>query len=70
MKIVDRIQEKRIRVLFGLVAFLGGVTSLLLYTQRRKGEKETREILNMEKELKALQLEELKARKQEREKKT
>jgi hypothetical protein len=66
MKIIDKLQEKKIRVLFGLVAFLGGVTSLLLYTQRKRNSKENKEIMDLEKELRTLQIEDLKMRKEER----
>ena len=69
MKIIDKLQEKKIRVLFGLVAFLGGMTTLLLYAQKRKYNKESKEILDMERELKSLQLEELRLRKKQRAKK-
>ena len=67
MKIVDKLQEKKIRVLFACVAFLGGFTSILLYSQRRRNSKEQKGILNMEREVKSLQLEELKMRKAKRE---
>jgi cell division protein FtsL len=60
---VDLIQEKQIRLLFYLVATLGATTTLVLYWQNRKNRKEKDELLVMEKELKTLQLEKLKAEK-------
>lgn len=60
---VDLIQEKQIRLLFYLVATLGATTTLVLYWQNRKNRKEKDELLAMEKELKTLQLEKLKAEK-------
>ena len=69
MKIIDRLQEKKIRVLFGLVAFIGGITSLLLFSRRNKNSKENKEIMDLEKEVRSLQIEDLKMRKAERERK-
>ena len=66
MKIIDKLQEKKIRVLFGLVAFIGGLTSILLFHQRNKNSKENKVVMDMEKELRALQIEELKMRKANR----
>jgi cell division protein FtsL len=60
---VDLIQEKQIRLLFYLVATLGATTTLVLYWQNRKNRKEKDDLLAMEKELKTLQLEKLKAEK-------
>lgn len=66
MKLIDKVQEKNIRLLFGAVAFLGGVTALLLYFQRRKFAGEQKELLNLEKEIKTLELEELRKNRQSR----
>ena len=60
---VDLIQEKQIRLLFYLVATMGAVTTLALYFQNRKTRDEKKELLDMEKELKTLQLEKLRAEK-------
>ena len=56
---IDFLQEKKIRLLFGLVAFIGGVTTILIYMQNRKNKKEQDEILALEKELRTLQIEKL-----------
>ena len=61
--ITDKLQSKQIRLLFGLVAFLGGASTLLLYFQRRKNSKEEKELLALDKELKELQLRKLKSQK-------
>lgn len=59
MNKIDFLQEKKIRMLFGLVAFIGGVTTILIYMQNRKSKKEQDEILALEKELRTLQIEKL-----------
>lgn len=59
MNRIDFLQEKKIRLLFGLVAFIGGVSTILLYMQNRNGKKEKSEILALEKELRSLQIEKL-----------
>jgi cadmium resistance protein CadD (predicted permease) len=59
MNKIDFLQEKKIRLLFGIVAFIGGVTTILLYMQNRKAKKEQNEILALEKELRTLQIEKL-----------
>ena len=63
---VDIVQEKQIRLLFYLVATLGAVTTLVLFFQQRKTRGERSELLNLEKELKTLQLEKLKREKRQR----
>lgn len=60
MNKIDFLQEKKIRLLFGLVAFLGGITTIFVYMQNRKAKKEQTEILALEKELRTLQIEKLK----------
>lgn len=55
----DLTQEKHIRMLFALVAFFGGVTTILIYVNDQKHKRERKEIDEMEKELKQLQLEKL-----------
>lgn len=62
---VDLIQEKQIRLLFYLVATMGAVTTLLLFFQNRKNRKEKDELLDLEKELKTLQLEKLRKEKRQ-----
>jgi cadmium resistance protein CadD (predicted permease) len=59
MNKIDFLQEKKIRMLFGLVAFIGGVTTILIYMQNRKSKKEQDEILALERELRTLQIEKL-----------
>ena len=60
MNKIDFLQEKKIRLLFGIVAFIGGVMTILVYMQNRKAKKEQDEILALEKELRTLQIEKLK----------
>lgn len=60
MNKIDFLQEKKIRLLFGLVAFLGGITTIFVYMQNRKAKKEQTEIIALEKELRTLQIEKLK----------
>ena len=60
MNKIDFLQEKKIRLLFGIDAFIGGVTTILVYMQNRKAKKEQDEILALEKELRTLQIEKLK----------
>jgi cadmium resistance protein CadD (predicted permease) len=60
MNKIDFLQEKKIRLLFGMVAFIGGVMTILVYMQNRKAKKEQDEILALEKELRTLQIEKLK----------
>lgn len=62
---VDLIQEKQIRLLFYLVATMGAVTTLMLFFQNRKNRKEKDELLDLEKELKTLQLEKLRKEKRQ-----
>lgn len=46
--------------MFGAVAFIGGVSGLLIYFQKRKFSKEHAELLALDKEIKTLTLEKLK----------
>jgi hypothetical protein len=59
MNKIDFLQERKIRLLFGLVAFIGGVTTIVVYMQNRKSKKEQDEILALERELRTLQIEKL-----------
>lgn len=61
--ITDKIQSKQITFLFGAVAFIGGVSGLLIYFQKRKFSKEHAELLALDKEIKTLTLEKLKKEK-------
>lgn len=60
---IDFLQEKKIRMLFGMVAFIGGLTTVLIYIQSRRNKKEKDEILALEKELRQLQIEKLRSEK-------
>lgn len=60
---IDFLQEKKIRMLFGMVAFIGGLTTVLIYIQSRRNKKEKDEILLLEKELRQLQIEKLRSEK-------
>ena len=59
---VDSIQEKKIRILFGAVAFLGGVTAILVYFHQRKLGQQRKELIDLEMKVKKLQLKELEAK--------
>jgi len=61
--IVDKVQTKQITFLFAAVAFIGGVSGLLIYFQKRKFSKEQAELYALEKEIKTLTLEKLKSEK-------
>jgi len=61
--ITDKIQSKQITFLFGAVAFIGGVSGLLIYFQKRKFSKEHAELLALDKEIKTLTLERLRKQK-------
>jgi hypothetical protein len=58
---IDLLQERQIRWLFGIVAFIGGITTILVYLQDRHSKKQRTELDELERELKILQLEKLKA---------
>ena len=59
-KLTDKIQSKQITFLFGAVAFIGGLSGLLIYFQKRKFSKEHAELLALDKEIKTLTLAKLK----------
>ena len=59
-KLIDKVQSKQITFLFGAVAFIGGVSGLLIYFQKRKYGKEHAELLALDKEIKTLTLAKLK----------
>ena len=61
--LVDKTQSKQISFLFGAVAFIGGVSGLLIYFQKRKFSKEQAELFALEKEIKLLTLQKLKGEK-------
>tara|TARA_R100000900_G_scaffold113714_1_gene88732 strand:+ start:358 stop:567 length:210 start_codon:yes stop_codon:yes gene_type:complete len=58
--LTDKTQSKQISFLFGAVAFIGGVSGLLIYFQKRKFSKEQAELFALEKEIKLLTLKKLK----------
>lgn len=53
-------QEKRMNLIFGLVAALSGLAAILIYIDNRRHSKVQEELFTLDKELKELQLEELK----------
>ena len=55
----NKIQDKKIRLLFGTVAALAGVMAILYYRQMTKGEKERKELLDMERQIQPLELKKL-----------
>tara|TARA_R110000803_G_scaffold21216_1_gene53644 strand:- start:8240 stop:8449 length:210 start_codon:yes stop_codon:yes gene_type:complete len=57
--LVDKAQSKQINFLFASVAFIGGVSGLLIYFQKRKFSKEQAELFALEKEIKLLTLKKL-----------
>jgi sensor histidine kinase YesM len=63
MKLVDLVQEKKIRLLFGLVAVIGVVSSVAIYLQKRKFTKDEEALIKLEKEVKQLMLEKLRKEK-------
>ena len=62
--IIDKVQTKRINFLFASVAFIGGLSGLLIYFQRRKFSKEQAELYALEKEIKLLTLDKLRNEKE------
>lgn len=60
MNKLNLLQERKIKLLFGFVAFIGGLTTLMVYIQNRKTKKEEDEIRKLEKELKILQIDKIK----------
>ena len=53
-------QEKRMNFIFGLVAALSGLAAILIYIDNRRHTKVQEELNELDKELKLLQLEEIK----------
>lgn len=58
---IDLLQERQIRWLFGIVAFIGGITTILVYLQNRHDQNNRKELDEMEREIKLLQLQKLRA---------
>ena len=57
---VDIAQNKQIRLLMTAFLGLGGLSAFLVYLDNKKHERLKSEIMNLEKEIKGLQLERLK----------
>lgn len=57
---IDSTQNKKLALAFSLLAALGGLTAFLVYLDKKKHEKTTTEIMQLEKQIKSLQLEKLK----------
>ena len=53
-------QERRLNLVFGLVAALSGLAAILIYIDNRRHTKVQEELNELDKELKLLQLEEIK----------
>lgn len=54
-------QQGQLGVLFGLLAALGGITAFLAYIEKKKHSKLEDEILQLDKNIKQLQLNKLKS---------
>ena len=57
---IDNKQEKRLNFLFGLIAALSGIAAIMIYVDNRRHSKVQEEILDLDKELKMLQIREIK----------
>jgi hypothetical protein len=57
---VDQIQDRKIMYLIGGMAALGGLTAFLIYIDRKRNNKVRQEILQLDKNIKELQLQKLK----------
>ena len=57
---VDSKQEKRLNLLFGLIAALSGIAAIMIYIDNRRHSKQQEEILELDRELKALQIAKIK----------
>jgi uncharacterized protein YjfI (DUF2170 family) len=57
---IDGKQEKRLNFLFGLIAALSGIAAIMIYVDNRRHSKVQEEILDLDKELKLLQIKEIK----------
>ena len=53
-------QERRLNLVFGIVAALSGLAAILIYIDNRRHTKVQEELNELDKELKLLQLEEIK----------
>jgi CHASE3 domain sensor protein len=60
---IDILQNKKIDFLFGAVAFIAGVATIVVFIQNSKTKKEKRAIIDMEVEIKQLELAKLRAEK-------
>lgn len=58
----DKVQQRQIHILFGAVAALGAIVGILAYMHQLKTDHEDKELKEMEREIKQLQLDELKKR--------
>lgn len=56
---IDAKQERRINLVFGLVAALSGIAAILIYIDNRRHSQIQEEILALDRELKEQQLEKL-----------
>lgn len=57
---INKSQREKIALLFAAIAAVGGLTALLLYSTRKKNAKLQSEILQLDKEIKQLQLSSMK----------
>jgi hypothetical protein len=57
---IDSKQEKRLNFLFGLIAALSGIAAIMIYIDNRRHSRVQEEILSLDKELKELQIREIK----------
>jgi hypothetical protein len=57
---IDLLQEKKIKWLFAGLAALGGFVGILIYINQRKHNQVEREIFELDKQIKSLELEKLK----------
>ena len=57
---IDGKQEKRLNFLFGLIAALSGIAAIMIFVDNRRHSKVQEEILDLDKELKLLQIREIK----------
>jgi len=57
---VNSKQEKRLNLLFGLIAALSGIAAIMIFIDNRRHSKQQQEILEFDKELKELQIREIK----------
>ena len=57
---INSSQERRLNLVFGIVAALSGLAAILIYIDNRRHTKVQEELNELDKELKLLQLEEIK----------